>query len=325
VASGCRISGNGFFLRRSPGGLCARRALEMARPILVFVALVAAAAAVALLLHSAGGGVVRLQATTTTSLYATGLLDELARSFTERHPGVRIEFIAVGSGEALRRAANGDACMVFVHAPSLERRYIEEGVLTEHRFMAYNYFAVVGPTTDPAAVAASSSAVDAFKRIYQAGEEGKAKFVSRGDNSGTHVREMMIWRLAGLDPTGRPWYIVSGQGMAKTLVMAEELGAYTLSDTGTFLKLSLDGRIPGLSLLYTNSSELINVYSVYLVRGCSGDPARYARLFAEFVTGPEGQRIIASYGVDRYGEPLFYPAMGHEEMLREAWERLAQG
>ncbi len=295
------------------------------RLVPVLTALAAVGLVLAVFLHLSGGRVVRVQVTTTTSLYATGLLDLLADAFTGKHTGVRIEFIAVGSGEALRRAANGDACMVFVHAPSLEKRYIDEGVLTGHRFIAYNYFAIVGPVSDPAGVAKASSAVDAFRRIYAAGEDGRARFVSRGDNSGTHVRETMLWRLAGLDPEGRPWYIVSGQGMAKTLVMADELGAYTLSDTGTFLKLSLDGRIPGLRLLYTNSSELINVYSVYLVKSCSGEAAHYARMFAEFVAGPEGQHIIASYGVEKYGRPLFYPAMGHEEMLREAWERLAEG
>jgi tungstate transport system substrate-binding protein len=293
------------------------------RRVFAYILLVLAAAAVAAYITHRGGSVVRLQVTTTTSLYATGLLDMLAEEFAKTHPGVRIEFIAVGSGEALRRAANGDACMVFVHAPSLEKKYIEEGVLRDHRIIAYNFFAIVGPRDDPAGVRGSASAVEAFRKIYEAGEKDAAKFVSRGDNSGTHVRELMLWKLAGLNPEGRPWYIVSGQGMAKTLVMADELGAYTLSDTGTFLKLSLDGRIPGLSLLYTNSSELINVYSVYLVSSCSGEQLAAAKAFALFVSSPAGQKLIASYGVEKYGQPLFYPALGHEEMLKKAWDMLA--
>ena len=289
-----------------------------------------AAAAVALLLLAAlaalsmsRGGVVRVQATTTTSLYATGLLDRLAEAFQEKHPGVRIEFIPVGSGEALRRASDGEACMVFVHAPSLEKNYLANGVLERHRFMAYNYFAIVGPGSDPAGVREASSAVDAFRRIYYAGEEGRAKFISRGDRSGTNVRELMLWRLAGLDPRGHAWYLVSGLGMAKTLVMADEMGAYTLSDTGTFLKLSLDGRIPGLRILYTNSTELINIYSVYIVSSCKGPERRYAELFEDFITGPEGQQIINNYGVKKYHQHLFYPAAGHTGYLGEAWERLA--
>ena len=300
--------------------------MALSRPAAYVAAALLLAAGLVLATQLAGTrGTIRIQATTTTSLYATGLLDELARAFQAKHPGVRIEFIAVGSGEALRRAADGEACMVFVHAPSLEKRYLEAGVLEGHRFIAYNFFAVVGPRSDPAGVREAGSAVDAFRRIYAAGEKGEARFVSRGDRSGTNVREMALWRLAGLDPRGKKWYIVSGQGMAKTLVMADELGAYTLSDTGTFLKLSLDGRIPGLALLYTNSSDLMNVYSVYLVKSCRGEEAKYARMFADFVAGPEGQRIIASYGADRYGRPLFYPAAGHEGMLREVWSRLAEG
>ncbi len=265
----------------------------------------------------------RVRVTTTTSLYATGLLDYLAAEFSKVHPGARIEFIAVGSGEALRRAANGDACMVFVHAPSLEKKYIEMGVLENGRIIAYNYFAIAGPGSDPAGVRGAESAVDAFRRIYQAGEEGRARFVSRGDNSGTHVKEMSIWRMAGLDPRGRSWYLESGQGMAQTLIMADELEAYTLTDTGTFLKLKREGRLPGLEILYTNSTELINIYSVYLVKGCSGEERRVAEMFQEFVY--RNQELIARYGVDRYGRPLFYPAEGREDELRRIWEALAEG
>lgn len=273
-------------------------------------------------MHHNSGSVVRLRAATTTSLYATGLLDYLAENFEKQYPGIRVEFIPVGSGEALRKAAQGDVCLVLVHAPSLEKKYIEQGVITGRRIFAYNYFAVIGPTTDPAEVKASSSAVDAFKRIYQAGEKGMAKFVSRGDNSGTHVREMMIWRLAGLDPRGRSWYVESGQGMAQTLVMAEEMGAYTLSDTGTYLKLKLAGRLPHLELLYTNSSELINVYSVYLVASCKGEERRAAEAFADYIASH--QELIEGYGADRYGKPLFYPAKGREQFLEQAWQQLAE-
>ncbi len=276
-----------------------------------------------LLYYFSGQKPVRVTATTTTSLYATGLLEYLAGKFRETHPNVQIEFIAVGSGEALRRAEMGDACMVFVHAPSLEKQYIEKGVIEGGRIFAYNYFIIVGPSSDPAGVKGAGSAVEAFKAIYRAGEEGRTVFVSRGDNSGTHVKELSLWKSAGLDPRGRPWYKESGQGMAQTLVMASEMGAYTLSDIGTYLKLKSGGKIPGLEILYASSEELINIYSVYLVKSCTGDERKAAEEFAKFAV--ERQDLVGSYGVDKYGQPLFYPAEGKEDYLRQAWERLAGG
>ncbi len=294
---------------------------------LLLAAIVAAVAASAALIVLHGrGGVVHVRVSTTTSLYATGLLDYLAKRFESTHPGVRIDFIAVGSGAALRMAADGEACMVFVHAPSLEKKYIEEGVLTGHKIIAYNYFVIVGPPSDPAHVRSAKNAAEAFKRIYEAGEEGKARFVSRGDMSGTNVKELSLWRLAGINPgelKGRKWYIVSGQGMAQTLVMADQLGAYTLSDIGTYLKLKKEGRLPHLTVLYSNSTELINIYSIYLVRGCSGAEARAAREFYDWVYSHRS--LIGSYGVKEYGRPLFYSSVGKEKQLMEIWEKLAQG
>ncbi len=217
----------------------------------------------------------------------------------------------------------GDACMVFVHAPSLEKQYLEKGVIEDGKIFAYNYFVIVGPPRDPAGVKNAKSAVEAFRAIYIAGEEGKAVFVSRGDNSGTHVKELSLWKAAGLDPRGRSWYKESGQGMAQTLVMASEMGAYTLSDIGTYLKLKSEGKIPGLEILYASGEELINIYSVYLVKTCTGKERQAAEEFAKFVV--EYQDLIGSYGVDRYGQPLFYPAKGKEDYLRQVWERLAGG
>ena len=291
--------------------------------IIVIVALVAVAAIGVLLYTSYSNKLVRVRVTTTTSLYATGLLDYLADQFYKKYPNVRIDFIAVGSGEALRRAAKGDACMVFVHAPSLEREYIEKGVLEQHRIIAYNFFVIVGPRDDPAGVRSAKNAVEAFRKIYVAGEEGKATFVSRGDNSGTHVKEMSIWKLAGLNPRGRPWYRESGAGMAQTLVMANELRAYTLSDIGTYLKLKKDGKLPNLEILYANDTELINIYSVYIVKSCTGEERKYAELFADFVYN--NQDLIGRYGVDKYGQPLFYPAKGKESDLYKIWLKLSRG
>lgn len=289
--------------------------------IVVFAAVIVIASVLAYLNYS--HGVVRVHVTTTTSLYATGLLDYLADKFTKDHPNVRIEFLPLGSGEALRRAEMGDACIVFVHAPSLEKKYIEKGVIENGRIFAYNFFVIIGPRDDPANVKSAPTAVDAFKMIYEAGEEGSALFVSRGDNSGTHVRELMLWALAGLDPRGKNWYLETGQGMTETLIVADEKNAYTLSDIGTYLKLKKEKRLHNIVMLYTNQTELINVYSIYLVKSCSGEERRVAEEFADFIY--THQDLIAKYGVDKYGQPLFYPAKGREDYLARAWEALSRG
>lgn len=266
---------------------------------------------------------IRIRATTTTSLYVTGLLDYLADQYRLRHPGVIIDFIAVGSGEALRIAESGDICMVLVHAPNLEKQYIDKGVIEDGHIFAYDYFIIAGPLDDPADVRDSKSVVEAFKKIYMAGMEGKTVFVSRGDYSGTHIRELIIWRKVGLNPHGEEWYLETGSGMAQTLLVANEKRGYVLSDIGTYLKLREEGRIPNLEILYSNLTELINIYSIYLVNSCSGIEREYALDFIEFVLG-EGQSLIAGYGVDEYGRPLFRPADDRGDQLREIWLDLAE-
>lgn len=292
-------------------------------PRVVAVLAVIVAAAVLLSLTQLETQSVRVRVTTTTSLYATGLLDYLEDQFRKQHPNVEIDFVAVGSGEALRRAEMGDACMVFVHAPSLEKRYLERGAIGRGRIFAYNYFIIAGPPSDPAGIRGDDP-VDAFEKIYRAGEEGRALFVSRGDNSGTHVKELSLWGAAGLDPRGRPWYLETGSGMGNTLLVANERGAYVLTDMGTYLKFRRDGKIPGLEIMVQGGDELLNIYSVYLVPACGGKEAEYAEMFADFVAG-EAQELIASYKVDVYGQPLFYPAKGRLGWLSEKWHELAGG
>ncbi len=266
---------------------------------------------------------INVRATTTTSLYATGLLDYLGTEYHKQHPDTVINFIAVGSGEALKRAERGDACMVLVHAPSLEKEYIDKGIITYHKIFAYNYFIIVGPPDDPANISNATSLEDAMKRIYNAGEEGKALFISRGDNSGTHVKELQLWEQAGLEPQGKKWYLESGQGMGETLVIASEKHAYTLSDIGTYLKYKKDGRIPSLTILYSNDTALINIYSAYLVSSCPEQEKAKAQGFIDFLVSPEGQQLIASYGLDKYGQPLFYPAQDKLDELQEIWNQIA--
>jgi len=260
-----------------------------------------------------------LRVSTTTSLYATGLLDMLADKFKEKHPNVVIQFIAVGSGEALKKAAMGDVDAVLVHAPSLERKYISEGTIGEGTIFAYNYFVIVGPKEDPAGVKCLSPE-EAMVKIFNAGEKGVAKFISRGDRSGTHVRELMLWNMVGLNPKGKTWYIETGSGMSETLMVANEYRAYTLSDIGTFLKFK--NKLNELAVLVDRGDILINIYSGYVV--LSSENIGLAGQFIEFLVSSEAQEAIGNYGLEEYGQPLFYPIVGsNSTMLKNMWNILS--
>lgn len=266
---------------------------------------------------------VRVRISTTTSLYATGLLDYLADQFKKENPRVRLEYIAVGTGAALKYAEQGDACAVTVHAPSLEKQYLERGVLEPGIIFAYNFFIIVGPRTDPAGISNSSNVIDAFKKIYSAGESGKTAFISRGDNSGTHVKELDIWKKVNLNPADKSWYKEAATGMEQTLVVANELQAYTLSDIGTYLKFKKAGKLPNLEILYANSTDLntINIYSAYLVKKCSGEERKYAELFIRFLENR--QDIIGGFGLSEYGQPLFYPVKDKMKEIQTLWVKLS--
>ena len=261
-----------------------------------------------------------LRVSTTTSLYATGLLDKLAEEFKKEHPNVVIQFIAVGSGEALRKASQGDADMVLVHAPGLEKEYMDKGVIIERKIFAYNYFIIVGPKDDPAGIR-NLDPITAMKKIYMAGEKGLAIFVSRGDNSGTHERELLLWSMAGLNPEGKGWYKDTGSGMAQTLMVANNMPAYTLSDIGTFLKLK--DKLTQLDILVSKGDIMFNIYSVYIV---AKSPNRdLAREFINYLISSEGQKIIGNYGVKDFGQFLFYPASSKPKSeLIEAWKQLSK-
>ncbi|WP_048163119.1 substrate-binding domain-containing protein [Thermogladius calderae] len=265
---------------------------------------------------------IRITVSTTTSLYQTHLLDDLLADF-KNTTGLSAEFsvLAKGSGEALRLLSDGSACLGFTHAPSLELKYILNGSIVRLSIFAYNEFVIVGPRDDPAGVSNATSAVDAFKKIYDAGEKGLAKFVSRGDNSGTHVRELQLWKLAGLDPSKKTWYLVSGQGMAQTLLMADNTGAYTLTDVGTLQSLVSQGKISNLVVLLRDPKLLINVYSFYVSssQSCrSKDVSNLALLLAEYLN-TRGQQLIASKYKD-----LFSPALQNLTTIESAWLELSK-
>jgi tungstate transport system substrate-binding protein len=263
-----------------------------------------------------------VRVSTTTSLYQTGLLDVLLNDFRNASGvDVRFEVLARGSGEALRLLADGSACIGFVHAPPLELRYIRSGAVERLAIFAYNEFVVVGPSDDPANVSRARDAVDAFKRIFIAGEKGLVRFVSRGDFSGTHMRELLLWNLTGLSPEGRSWYLRSGKGMAETLIMADNLKAYTLTDVATFTSLKNQGKLSNLVTLFRDPTYLVNVYSLYLskAKSCDNPLTWYAAYKLKDYILSCGQDVI----VERF-KGLFNPVKGFEESVERAWDELSR-
>src|SRR5581483_9535636 len=243
---------------------------------------------------------------TTTSTQDSGLLDVLIPRF-EKQTGYSVKTVSVGTGQALALAAKGDADVALVHAPSLEKKYVAEGKLFNRRLVMYNDFVIIGPKNDPAKIRLAKGAAGALKAIAQA----QAGFVSRGDNSGTHALEKSLWKSAGVEPGGG-WYIEAGQGMGATLNIANERNAYTISDRGTYLAL---GKRIGLPILVEGDRELLNVYSVLEVNPANGPRVNSAggKAFADFMVAPETQKVIRSFGVEKFGQPLFVPVAGKKE------------
>jgi tungstate transport system substrate-binding protein len=243
---------------------------------------------------------------TTTSLQDAGLLDALVPRF-ERATGFAVRTVAVGTGHALALAARGEADVALAHAPALERRYVAEGRLLHRRLVMANDFVLVGPPDDPAALRGLARAVEALGRLAAVG----ARFVSRGDHSGTHSLELALWREAGVEPRGA-WYIESGQGMGQTLALADERRAYTLSDRGTYL--AFRPRIE-LVVLVEGDRALLNLYAVLEASPANGPRVNAAggRAFADFLVAPATQAVIRTFGVERYGRPLFVPLAGKAE------------
>jgi len=243
---------------------------------------------------------------TTTSTQDSGLLDVLVPLF-ERRTGLSVKTISVGTGQALALAARGEADVALVHAPSLEKKYVAEGKMTNRRLVMYNDFVIIGPEDDPAKIKGEKSAVAAMKKIAAAG----ARFVSRGDKSGTHNLELTLWKDAGVTPGG-PWYIESGQGMGATLGIADDRKAYTITDRATLLAFSKRVR---LVTMVEGDRPLLNIYSVMEVNPANGPRVNVAggKAFADFMLAPETQAVIKTFGVDKYGQPLFVPIAGKKD------------
>jgi tungstate transport system substrate-binding protein len=243
---------------------------------------------------------------TTTSTQDSGLLDVLVPMF-EKKTGLSVKAISVGTGQALALAARGEADVTLAHAPSLEKKYVDEGKMRNRRLVMYNDFVLIGPETDPARIKGTKSAVAALKRIAAGG----ARFVSRGDKSGTHALELSLWKEAGETPRA-PWYIESGQGMGATLGIADDRQAYTLTDRATMLAFSKRVK---LVTIVEGDRPLLNIYSVMEVNPANGPRvnAPGGKAFADFMLAPETQAVIKTFGVDKYGQALFVPIAGKKD------------
>jgi tungstate transport system substrate-binding protein len=243
---------------------------------------------------------------TTTSTQDSGLLEVLIPLF-EKRTGYFVKTISVGTGQALALAAKGDADVALVHAPSLEKKYVAEGKLLNRRLVMYNDFILIGPEDDPAKIKPAKTGLSALKLI----EQSKSRFLSRGDNSGTHNLEKSLWKEAGIQPKG-DWYIDAGQGMGATLGIANERNAYTLTDRGTYLALRKRVTLP---ILLEGDRLLLNIYSVMEVNPANGSRvnATGGKAFADFMVSAQAQHVIKSFGVEKFGEPLFFPVAGKKE------------
>ena len=243
----------------------------------------------------------------TTSTGDSGLMDVLIPMF-EQKTGYHIKPIYVGTGAALANGERGDADVLLVHAPTSEVAFMQAGHGIERKLVMHNDFVIVGPASDPAAIKGTAKASDALKKI--AGAQGI--FISRGDDSGTNKMEISLWKTASVDPAGQGWYQSSGQGMGATLNIASEKAAYTLTDRATYLanksNLSLD-------ILVEGDPVLLNIYHVIVVNPNKSDQINVdgAKAFADFMVSPEAQEAIRTFGVDKFGQPLFFPDAGKTE------------
>jgi tungstate transport system substrate-binding protein len=251
--------------------------------------------------HAAGRNLILA---TTTSTQDSGLLDLLVPLF-EKERGYRVKTIAVGSGQAMAMGEKGEADVLLVHSPDAEKKFMAGGFGSSRRLVMHNDFVIVGPAADPARVRGSKTSADAFRKIAQSG----SLFLSRGDKSGTHAKEQGLWKGAGVIAEGQKWYQQTGLGMGQTLNVAAEKKGYTLTDRATYLALKKN---LGLEILVEGDARLLNIYHVIEVNSAKwpkvNGPA--AKAFADFMVAKKTQDAIGTFGVTKFGAPLFFPDAG---------------
>ncbi len=244
----------------------------------------------------------RVRCASTTSTQNSGLFDYLLPIF-EKKTGIHVDVVAVGTGAAIEIGKRGDADVVLVHAKELELKAVAEGAFVNRHDLMYNDFVIIGPANDPLKIKGMKSAQEALKKIAAQG----APFVSRGDKSGTHTKELAIWKAAGLDAKGQKWYLEVGQGMEKTQRIANEKRAYTLTDRGTWLATKDKDKLD-MAVVLEGDPVLFNQYGVMAVNPEKHKQVKYkeARQFIDWLISPEGQQAIGSFK-DKHGNQLFIP------------------
>ncbi|HBI47488.1 MAG TPA: tungsten ABC transporter substrate-binding protein [Smithella sp.] len=241
---------------------------------------------------------------TTTSTQDSGLLDVLLPIF-EKKTGYFVKTISVGSGQAMKMGERGEADVLLVHSPDAEKKFIADGYGVNRQLVMHNDFIILGPAADPAKIKGVKSSAEAMKMIAQAG----SLFLSRGDNSGTNSQEKKLWKTAGINPEGQKWYQQTGLGMGQTLNVTSEKQGYTLADRGTYLAMK---KTLSLNILVEGDAALLNIYHVIEVNVAKWPKVNVAgaKAFADFMVSKETQKIIKTFGVSKFGSPLFFPDAG---------------
>jgi len=244
----------------------------------------------------------RIRMASTTSTQNSGLFDYLLPIF-EKKTGIKIDVVAVGTGAAIEIGKRGDADVVFAHAKEQELKAVEEGFFVNRHDVMYNDFVIIGPTNDPAKIKGMKTTTDAFRKIA----ETETLFVSRGDKSGTHTKELSLWKKVNIVPAGQKWHLEVGQGMEKTQRVADEKRAYTLTDRGTWLA-TKDKEKLDMAVVLEGDPTLFNQYGVMAVNPEKFKTVKFkeAMEFVNWIISKEGQDVVASYK-DKNGNALFIP------------------
>lgn len=247
---------------------------------------------------------------TTTSTQDSGLLEVIVPAF-QKATGYQMKVIAVGSGAAMQMGQRGDADVLLVHSAAAEEKFVAEGFGIERTLIMHNDFVVIGPADDPAALRGSKTVAEAMKKIA----DKKATFISRGDNSGTDVLEKGLWKVGSVAvPKGQSWYLETGQGMSATLTVASEKRGYTMTDRATLLAFTGKANLP---ILFEGDPALLNVYHAIVLNPVKLPKTNTdgGRAFKDFLVMAETQKMIADFGKEKYGQPLFFADAGKPNPL----------